>query len=91
MVVGWVKEAWATIPKEMIRKSFIKTSISSALDGTDDHLFAEGAEGAAEGAEAEEDQTDDEDDLDWATDARYTEEWRELFGESGDEEDFDGF
>lgn len=40
----------------------------------------------------QEDQTDDEDDLDWATDARYTEEeWRELFGESGDEEDFDGF
>ncbi|KAG1677113.1 Pogo transposable element with KRAB domain [Nymphon striatum] len=35
-VVSWVKEAWASIPPAMIKKSFLKTSISNALDGTED-------------------------------------------------------
>ena len=36
----WIKEAWGIVPPETIRKSFKKCGINSALDGTEDHLFA---------------------------------------------------
>ncbi|MES9880141.1 MAG: hypothetical protein ABW185_04590 [Sedimenticola sp.] len=39
LVLRWIKDAWGTITPEMIRKSFKKCGITSALDGTEDHMF----------------------------------------------------
>lgn len=36
LVCAWVKEAWESIPNEMIRKAFLKCSISNAMDGSQD-------------------------------------------------------
>jgi hypothetical protein len=41
LVLTWIKEAWSCITPEMIRKSFKKCGITSALDGSDDHLFGQ--------------------------------------------------
>ena len=39
LLLQWIKEAWDKITPEIIRKSFKKTGISCALDGSEDHLF----------------------------------------------------
>jgi len=39
LLLRWVKEAWASITPEIIVKSFKKCGITSALDGSEDHLF----------------------------------------------------
>ena len=36
LVLKWVKQSWAEIPAEMVRKSFKTCSIANALDGTED-------------------------------------------------------
>ena len=36
LVLEWVKQSWAEIPAEMVRKSFKACGISNALDGTED-------------------------------------------------------
>ncbi len=36
LVAQWVKDAWDSIPAEMVQKSFRKSCISNALDGTED-------------------------------------------------------
>ena len=42
LVLKWVKQSWAEIPAEMIRKSFKTCGISNALDGTeDDEVYAD--------------------------------------------------
>ena len=42
LVAQWVKDAWDSIPAEMVQKSFRKCSISNALDGTqDDEAFTD--------------------------------------------------
>ena len=42
LVLHWIKAAWAEIPQEMVRKSFMTCRISNALDGTeDDAVFTE--------------------------------------------------
>ena len=38
LVLWWIKEVWAEIPKEMVIKSFKTCSISNALDGTEDDV-----------------------------------------------------
>lgn len=41
-VLRWVKSSWDNVSPEVIRKSFVKTGICSAMDGSeDDQLFAE--------------------------------------------------
>jgi len=35
LVIGLVKTTWERIPKEMMRKSFLKYGISNKLDGTE--------------------------------------------------------
>ena len=37
MVTTWVKEAWEDIHAKMVKKSFLKTGISSSMDGTDNN------------------------------------------------------
>ena len=39
LLLQWVKEAWAAITPDIIRKSFKKCGITSALDGSEDYLF----------------------------------------------------
>ena len=41
VVVAWLKEAWDSIPAEMVVKSFLKCGISNALDGTEDDAIYE--------------------------------------------------
>ena len=42
LVLHWIKQSWAEIPAEMVRKSFKMCGISSALDGTeDDEVYAD--------------------------------------------------
>ena len=36
LVVAWVKEAWESIPAEMVKKSFLKCGIANAMDGSED-------------------------------------------------------
>ena len=36
LVLCWIKAAWAEIPQEMVRKSFMTCGISNALDGIED-------------------------------------------------------
>ena len=83
MVTTLVKEAWEDIPAEMVKKSFLKTGISSSMDGIeDDHLWQDSGEASSSEEGPEET---------WDTDERLTQqEWENLFGES-DDEDFEGF
>ena len=42
LVLCWIKQSWAEIPAEMVRKSFKTCGISNALDGTeDDEVYAD--------------------------------------------------
>lgn len=42
-VVAWVKEAWESIPADMIRQLFMKCDISNAMNcSSDDALYQEG-------------------------------------------------
>ena len=41
LVLGWIKKSWREIPEEMVRKSFLTSSISNALDSTEDNAIYE--------------------------------------------------
>ena len=41
LVLCWIKKSWWEIPKEMVRKSFLTSSISNALDSTEDNAIYE--------------------------------------------------
>ena len=41
LVLCWIKKSWREIPKEMVRKSFLTSSISNALDSTEDNAIYE--------------------------------------------------
>lgn len=88
-VVSWVKAAWDQIPADMVKRSFLKCSISNKLDGSEDDALWEDA------PNDEEISSDIESDAEegWdADDAKYTqEEWDQIFGASDDESDFEGF
>ena len=86
LVTYWVKEAWNDIPTEMVVKSFLKTGISNKMDGTEDDALWK------EDMEIDEDDEDPTDAPNWDTDERMTqEEWNEMFGESDDDDEFEGF
>lgn len=38
-VLQWIKESWASVTPEIIRKSFLTTGIANNLDGTQDDMF----------------------------------------------------
>ena len=76
-VACWVLEAWRDLPGDMV-------SISNAIDGTEDDLLLE-----EEDCIPEEDNENKDEDL---YDNQLTEEeWQNLFGESDDKDEFDGF
>ena len=65
LVLKWVKQPWAEIPAEMVRKSFKTCGISNALDGTeDDEVYADEMPELADDDMAMEDEfeTDSEED-----------------------------
>ena len=40
LMLFWVKSVWDDIPEDMVKKSFLKTGIANALDGSgDDSLW----------------------------------------------------
>ena len=41
LVLRWIKKSWREIPEEMVRKSFLTSSISNALDSTEDNAIYE--------------------------------------------------
>ncbi|XP_034618018.1 pogo transposable element with KRAB domain [Trachemys scripta elegans] len=91
LVAQWIKDAWVSIPSEMVEKSFRKCCISNALDGSeDDAIFDDTTEAADEKeSESEDDAANIYDDN---AGAAVTEaEFNELFGESETDSDFEGF
>lgn len=59
ILCSWIVKAWDQISSEIIQKSFKKTGISNALDGTEDHLIYEDSN---DPAEATDDDGDDDND-----------------------------
>ena len=45
LLLRWIKESWDSVSEELIRKSFLRTGISLALDGTEDDLFGQESDG----------------------------------------------
>ena len=41
LVLCWIKKSWREIPEEMVRKSFLTSSISNALDSTEGNAIYE--------------------------------------------------
>jgi len=41
LLLQWIKTAWDSITPEIVRKSFKKCGITVAMDGSEDHLFAQ--------------------------------------------------
>ena len=88
VVTTWVKEAWDSIPEEMVRKSFLKCGISNAMDGSEDDAIYE----TKQNSDADDDSTD-------ASHDGYTDDtlpsvelMKELFCEhSDDDEELQGF
>src|SRR6218665_1265677 len=88
VVVSWAKQAWDSIPEDMVRKSFLKCGISNAMDGSEDDALYEDVDHSTPRSET--DELDDNDN--YTTDAELTpEQIDELFNESDDGEEFDGF
>ena len=82
-MTSWVLEAWRGLPKEMVAWSFKKCGISNSIDGTEDDILWE--EEANPEQESEDDESEDKDVYD---DKLTEEQWRSLFGESDDEDEF---
>ena len=82
----WVLEAWRGLPEEMVTQSFKKCGISNSINGTEDDILWE--EEANPEQESEDDESEDKDVYD---DKLTEEQWRSLFGESDDEDEFEGF
>ena len=86
IVTSWVLDAWHGLPQEMVAWSFKKCENSNSIDGTEDDILWE--EDANPEQESENGDSQDEDVYD---DQLTEEQWRSLFGESDDEDEFEGF
>ena len=82
-VCSWVDESWKGLSQDMVSRSFKKCSISNAIDGTEDEILWDDEE------DDEEEEMEEEYDI---YDDKLTEgQWHDLFGESDEEEEFEGF
>ena len=92
MICNWIKEAWEEIPEELIRKSFLKCSITNSMDGTEDDILWQDEEDAADDKQLPED--DGEllyADRNEVAAAKIDEaSYMELFGDSDVESEFEG-
>jgi hypothetical protein len=61
-VVAWIKEAWDSIPIEMVIKSFLKCGISNAMDGSEDNYLYEEIDDMASGSKNENDSGEETED-----------------------------
>lgn len=86
-VCCWVNEAWRELSQEMVSHSFKKCGISNAADGTEDDILWDDEEEETVEVESND---DEEMECDIYEDKLTEEQWRDLLGESDDEE-FDGF
>ena len=91
----WVNESWKGLSLEMVSRSFKKCGISNAIDGSkDDILWEDDDEQCLSSlAAVDEDQVMERELAAKAVyDDRLTnEQWYSLFGDSDDEDEFDGF
>ncbi|CAI7863320.1 unnamed protein product [Closterium sp. NIES-53] len=39
VILNWIVESWADVPEELVKKAFLTCGISSAEDGSEDHLI----------------------------------------------------
>ena len=91
-ICRWIRDAWDSIPPEMIAKSFRKCCITNALDGTEDEEIWE--------EESNSDLFEDLDEMDGDGQLYYADHFKQaeiepgsfenIFGES-DNEEFYGF
>ena len=82
-VCSWVIESWKELSQDMVSRSFKKCGISNAIDGTEDEILWDDEE------DDEEEEMEEECDI---YDDKLTEDqWHDLFGESDEEEEFEGF
>jgi len=86
-VCCWVNEAWRELSQEMVSHSFKKSGISNVVDGTEDDILWDGEEEETIEVESND---DEEMKCDICDDKLTEKQWRDLFGES-DNEEFDGF
>ncbi|XP_066471475.1 uncharacterized protein [Tiliqua scincoides] len=88
LIAKWVKDAWDSVPPELVKSSFLKCGITDATDGTESNALCED-----KGESASDDDSiagDSEDDV-YADDVT-EEQFHHLFGNSDDKEsDFEGF
>lgn len=80
LVCQWVKDAWDSIPNEMIRKAFLKCGISNAMDGSQDDAVYD----------AEDDELSDDDNDIYNDDGEDYAHLLEQFN-SDDDSEFEGF
>lgn len=90
IVTSWMKEAWESLPPEIVKRSFLKCGISNAMDGSEDDALYKDTEESNESDDDTKDDADDDDADEYAEDDLTEEQISELFGESDDEE-FLGF
>ena len=87
----WVDEAWKSLPAEMVARSFKKCGISNAIDGTEGDILWEDVDEQSTALITALDEDDEMDDEHVYDDRLTEEQWHDLFGDSDDEDDFDGF
>ena len=85
LVCQWVKDAWDSIPNEMIRKAFLKCGISNAMDGTQDDAVYD------DNDDAEDDLLSDDDNDIYNDDGEDYAHVLEQFNSDNDNSEFEGF
>ena len=91
LVSKWVKDAWDTIPEDIIRRSFLKCSISNSMDGEQDEALFEKADSEVPENEVDDPLPEDSDNEDVYADDVTEEQFRLLFRNSDNESEFEGF
>ena len=82
-VCSWVIESWKELSQDMVSRSFKKCGISNAIDETEDEILWD--------HEEDNEEEEMEEDCDIYDDKLTEDQWHDLFGESDEEEEFEGF
>ena len=94
-VCTWVAKAWDMIPSSMVVKSFLKCGISNSMDGTeDDELFSDflrSDNASASNEDSADNSIEVPNDVGFYDDGLSEEQFNDIFGNSDDDEEFEGF
>lgn len=91
-ICQWIVDAWHDLDAKIIVRAFLKCSISNKMDGTeDDALWQDARDDALDDARADQGQDDDEDFYMPSRPTMTDEEIQQMFDESDDDEEFEGF